>query len=30
MMSTYQDWNANAQDSAQDWRNLGTVFPKDK
>ena len=30
MMSTYQDWNANAADSSQDWRNLGTVFPKDK
>ena len=30
MMSTYQDWNATAQDSSQDWRNLNTVFPKDK
>jgi hypothetical protein len=30
MMSTYQDWNAQATNSADDWRNLGTVFPKDK
>ena len=30
MMSTYQDWNAQASNSAEDWRNLGTVFPKDK
>jgi len=30
MMSTYQDWNAQATNSADEWRNLGTVFPKAK
>jgi hypothetical protein len=28
-MNTYPDWNRNAPNSLQDWRNLGTVFPKD-
>lgn len=30
MMNTYQDWNKDAQNSKDDWRNLGTVFPADK
>jgi hypothetical protein len=30
MMSTYPDWNKDAQASAENWRNLGTVFPDDK
>ncbi|MCK9802212.1 quinohemoprotein amine dehydrogenase [Pseudomonas chlororaphis] len=30
MMSTYPDWNKDAQASNESWRNLGTVFPKDK
>jgi len=29
-MSTYPDWNKDAQASNDNWRNLGTVFPKDK
>lgn len=28
-MNTYPDWNKSAPDSPEDWRNLGTVFPKD-
>lgn len=28
-MNTYPDWNAAAPNSPQDWRKLGTVFPKD-
>jgi hypothetical protein len=28
MMSTYPDWNKDAQASNENWRNLGTVFPK--
>jgi hypothetical protein len=28
-MNTYPDWNKDAPNSAEDWRNLGTVFPKD-
>ncbi|MCH7300271.1 quinohemoprotein amine dehydrogenase, partial [Pseudomonas capeferrum] len=24
------DWNAQATNSQDDWRNLGTVFPKAK
>lgn len=30
MMSTYPDWNKDAQNSQEDWRNLGTVFPEEK
>jgi hypothetical protein len=30
MMSTYPDWNKDAQASNDSWRNLGTVFPDDK
>jgi len=30
VMSTYPNWTSNAPDSAQDWRNLGGVFPADK
>ncbi|MGU7784776.1 quinohemoprotein amine dehydrogenase subunit gamma [Burkholderia sp. PU8-34] len=30
MMSTYQEWNKQAADSGADWRQLGSVFPKDK
>lgn len=28
-MNTYPDWNKDAQNSREDWRNLGTVFPND-
>lgn len=28
-MNTYPDWNKEAPNSPEDWRNLGTVFPKD-
>ena len=30
MMNTYPDWNKEATNSKEDWRNLGTVFPADK
>ena len=30
MMNTYPDWNEKAANSADNWRNLGTVFPADK
>lgn len=30
MMNTHQDWNKDAKDSSEDWRQLGTVFPVDK
>lgn len=30
MMSTYPDWNDQAQDSLTQWRNLGNVYPKPK
>ena len=29
-MITYPDWNKDATDSREDWRNLGSVFPGDK
>lgn len=29
LSSTYPDWNKGAEDSAKDWRSLGTVFPGD-
>jgi hypothetical protein len=29
-MITYPDWNKDAMNSHDDWRNLGTVFPGDK
>jgi hypothetical protein len=28
-MVTYPEWNAKAPNAADDWRSLGTVFPKD-
>jgi hypothetical protein len=28
-MVTYPDWSADAPNAADDWRALGTVFPKD-
>ena len=30
VMITYPDWNKDATDSREDWRNLGSVFPGDK
>ena len=30
MMNTYPDWNKDAMNSKEDWRNLDTVFPEDK
>lgn len=30
LMSTYPDWNKDALSSAESWRNLNAVFPKDK
>lgn len=27
-MNTYPDWNADAPSAQNDWRKLGTVFPK--
>ena len=29
-MNTYPDWNKDATNSREDWRNLGSVFPGDK
>ncbi len=29
MMNTYPDWNKDAHQSGENWRNLGTVFPAD-
>jgi len=28
-MNTYPDWSKQAASTKDDWRNLGTVFPKD-
>jgi len=28
-MLTHQDWTADADSAARDWRNLGSVFPDD-
>ena len=28
-MTTYPDWGSDAPSAAEDWRSLGTVFPKD-
>jgi hypothetical protein len=30
VMNTYPDWNKDATNSREDWRNLGSVFPGDK
>jgi len=30
IMSTHPDWNENAPNSPNDWRNLETTFPEDK
>lgn len=29
-MSTYPNWDANANSASKDWRSLGTVFPEDE
>jgi len=30
VMNTYPDWNKDAGNTREDWRNLGSVFPGDK